>query len=84
MCSFVSIHSCARLCCVIEGIQGKVKKGKKTGDIKDVIVRRQLWVFVNTLIENPSFDSQTKETLTTRTTGFSSTADVPEKFIKER
>ena len=47
-----------------------------------MIVRRQLWVFVNCLIENPSFDSQTKETLTTRPTAFGSTVEVAEKMIK--
>lgn len=63
---------------------GKIKKGKKTAMIKDPIVRRNLWVFVNSLIENPAFSSQTKECLTTKPTGFGSTADVSEKFIKKR
>merc|ERR1719182_60688 len=43
----------------------KVVKGKNRGgiDIKPFHVKNHLWVFVNCLIENPSFDSQTKDTL---------------------
>jgi DNA topoisomerase II len=29
-------------------------------------VKNHLWVFVNALIDNPAFDSQTKEKLTTK------------------
>jgi DNA gyrase/topoisomerase IV subunit B len=29
------------------------------------MVKNHLWVFINAAIENPAFDSQTKETLTT-------------------
>ena len=39
------------------------KKTKK--DVKPVMVRQYLYVFCNCSIENPAFDSQTKETLTT-------------------
>lgn len=38
---------------------------------------------MNTLIENPAFDSQTKETLTTKPSGFGSTCELTEKFLKE-
>ena len=37
---------------------------------------------MNCLIENPSFDSQTKDTLTTPTRNFGSTAELPPKFLK--
>jgi DNA gyrase/topoisomerase IV subunit B len=40
-------------------------------------------LFVNCLIENPSFDSQTKETMTLRASHFGSTYQVSPKFIKE-
>lgn len=33
-------------------------------------VRNYLWIFVNAQIENPSFDSQTKETLTLKAAKF--------------
>ena len=38
---------------------------------------------MNCQIENPAFDSQTKETLTTKPTGFGSTCTLSEKFLKE-
>ena len=33
-------------------------------------MRNYLWVFVNAQIENPSFDSQTKETMTLKQSKF--------------
>jgi DNA topoisomerase-2 len=42
-----------------------------------------LWLFVNSLIDNPAFDSQTKETLTTKPSNFGSSCDLSEKFLKE-
>merc|ERR1719160_2499712 len=38
-------------------------------------------VFVNCLIENPAFDSQTKETLTSKKERFGSTCPLPEQLI---
>ncbi len=35
-------------------------------EVKGHQIKNHLAVFVNALIENPAFDSQTKETLTTR------------------
>ena len=40
-------------------------------------------IFVNAVIENPSFDSQTKETLNTVSTKFGSTCKVSEKFVEK-
>lgn len=42
-----------------------------------------MWIFVNSLIENPTFDSQTKETMTLQSKSFGSKCEVSEKFIKE-
>ena len=44
-------------------------------------VRNHLWVFVNCLIENPTFDSQTKENMTLQAKSFGSKAVLSEKFI---
>ena len=41
------------------------KKNKKL-KFKPHQVKAHLWLFVNALIENPAFDSQTKETLVTK------------------
>jgi len=54
---------------------------KKKADVKESFIRDNLMVFVNATIENPSFDSQTKETLTTLPSNFGSECIVPEAFI---
>lgn len=46
-------------------------------------VKNHLWIFVNALIVNPAFDSQTKETLNTRPADFGSTCKLPEEFLKK-
>merc|ERR1719183_2270936 len=63
----------------------KTVKGKNRGgiDIKPNHVRNHLWVFINCLIENPAFDSQTKETLTTKQTKFGSVCELPEAMVKK-
>ena len=53
----------------------KKKKTVKTQHIKD-----NLFVFVKALIVNPSFDSQSKETLTTPVAKFGSKCELSEKF----
>jgi len=42
-----------------------------------------LWLFVNCSVENPAFDSQTKETLTTKPNSFGSTFVFSDKFLKD-
>ena len=41
------------------------KKAFKGVDIKASQIKHSMFIFINALISNPSFDSQTKETLTT-------------------
>ncbi|KAG9343807.1 hypothetical protein JZ751_013188 [Albula glossodonta] len=45
-------------------------------------VKSHLWMFVNCLIENPTFDSQTKENMTLQQKNFGSTCMLSDKFIK--
>ena len=45
------------------------------------MVKRHLCVFVNALIENPSFDSQMKENLNTSPSAFGSQYNLSEKFL---
>uniref|UniRef100_UPI00358E4619 DNA topoisomerase 2-beta n=1 Tax=Myxine glutinosa TaxID=7769 RepID=UPI00358E4619 len=60
-----------------------VKKRNKAGvQVKPFQVRNHIWLFVNCLIENPTFDSQTKENMTLQVKSFGSTCPLPEKFIK--
>lgn len=45
-------------------------------------MKNHIWVFVNALIENPSFDSQTKENMTLQTKSFGSKCPLSDKFIR--
>lgn len=54
---------------------------KKKKDVKAQHIRDNLMVFVKCLIVNPSFDSQTKETLTTQVAKFGSKCELSDKFI---
>ncbi|ORX47390.1 type II DNA topoisomerase [Piromyces finnis] len=58
-----------------------LKKKNKNISIKPFQVKNHLWVFINSLIENPAFDSQTKETLTLRASSFGSKCPVSDNFI---
>ena len=60
-----------------------VSKKNKNVVLKPAIVKQYMFVFVNCLIENPAFDSQTKETLNTTKAKFGSKCDIPPAFIKK-
>ena len=47
----------------------KDKLGKKDINIRPSYIKMRLWVFVNALVENPSFSSQTKDVLTSKDFG---------------
>ncbi|KAM6899681.1 DNA topoisomerase 2-beta [Xenentodon cancila] len=60
-----------------------VKKKNKAGvSVKPFQVKNHIWVFVNALIENPTFDSQTKENMTLQTKNFGSKCLLSDKFIR--
>ena len=56
---------------------------KKKIKVKPSLVKENLAIFVSADIENPSFNSQTKETLTTKSAAFGSTCKLPEEFLKK-
>lgn len=56
-------------------------KTKKKKDVKPQHIRENLFLLIKSTIVNPSFDSQTKETLTTQASKFGSTCDISDKFI---
>merc|ERR1719161_544453 len=69
---------------VVEAILKVVKSKNRGGmEIKPNHVKNHLWIFVNCLIENPAFDSQTKETLTTKASQFGSSCELPDKLLKQ-
>ena len=63
---------------LVDMTMSKKKKTIKTQHIKD-----NLFVFVKALIVNPSFDSQSKETLTTPVAKFGSKCDLSDKFYEK-
>lgn len=58
-------------------------KTKKKVDVKPATIKEQLMLFVRCDIENPSFDSQTKDYMNTPITAFGSTCEVSDKFIEK-
>ena len=69
---------------VAKSLQAAVKKKNKGGtEIKPAQIKNYLSVFVNCLVENPAFDSQTKENLTTRPTTFKGNVVPSDKFFKQ-
>ncbi|TWW81453.1 DNA topoisomerase 2-alpha isoform X1 [Takifugu flavidus] len=61
-----------------------VKKKNKAGvAVKPFQVKNHIWLFVNCLVENPTFDSQTKENMTLQQKSFGSTCPLSDKFIKQ-
>ena len=68
---------------IINPIMDKMAKIKGSLAVKPQHVRGYLMVFVNCLIENPAFDSQTKETMTSKKERFGSTCPLPAAFIDQ-
>jgi DNA topoisomerase-2 len=58
------------------------KKNKKL-KLKHHNVKNHLWVFINCQIENPAFDSQTKEKMTLKISAFGSKCELTDKFYKK-
>ena len=67
---------------IVQHVQKVVEKKNKKLQIKPHQIKAHLWLFVNSLISNPAFDSQTKETLNTKQVKFGSTYVLSEKFLK--
>lgn len=58
-------------------------KNKKKVDVKPTAIKEQLMIFLRCDIENPSFDSQTKDYMNTPVTKFGSTCNVSDKLIED-
>lgn len=69
---------------VVASLGAVVKKKNKGGtEVGKAGIKNHLCVFVNCLIENPAFDSQTKECLTTRSKAFGSRCELSAEFLKK-
>jgi len=67
---------------LVEAILKRVNAKNRGGmEVKPYHVRNYLWLFVNAKIENPSFDSQTKETMTLKAAKFGSKCDVSDGMV---
>jgi len=75
--NFIADKIAARL------VQTLKKKNKGGAEIKPAQIKNHLCIFVNCLIENPTFDSQTKECLTSRPKEFGSECELSEAFLKK-
>ncbi len=68
---------------VTQLIEAVKKKDKKGVPLKPFQAKNHLWLFVNSAIVNPTFDSQTKETMTLRQSAFGSKPVLTEDFMKK-
>jgi DNA topoisomerase-2 len=68
---------------IITKLVEEVKKKNKAAAVKPHQIKQHLWVFVNCLVENPAFDSQTKENMTLRSSLFGSKCNLSDDFIKK-
>jgi len=67
---------------IVRKLQAIISKKKKI-DVKPTTIKEQIMVFIRCDIENPAFDSQTKDNMTTNITNFGSTCVVSDKFVEK-
>ncbi|RSM18389.1 hypothetical protein CDV31_002713 [Fusarium ambrosium] len=60
-----------------------LNKKKKGHTLKQSHLKNHIFIFVNCLIDNPAFNSQTKEHMTTKTSQFGSKCQLGEEFLKK-
>jgi len=65
---------------LVRKIIAYIEKKKKI-KVKATTIKEQLMLFVNCVVENPSFDSQTKDYMNTPVSKFGSKCDISDKFI---
>ena len=58
-------------------------KQKKKIDVKPNTIKEQIFLFVRCVIENPAFDSQTKDYMNTPVASFGSACEITDKFIEK-
>jgi DNA topoisomerase II len=67
---------------IINKLMAVVKKKNKGGySVKNSQIRNHVFLFVNCLINNPAFTSQTKEQMTTKASAFGSKCEVSSAFL---
>ncbi|KAH6659693.1 DNA topoisomerase [Truncatella angustata] len=68
---------------ICNSLLAHLNKKKKGHALKANHVKNHIFIFVNCLVTNPAFTSQTKEQLTTKSSQFGSKCLLTEKFMKD-
>lgn len=69
---------------IIKALLAQIEKKNKAAKVKPLQIRNHMWLFVKALVENPTFDSQTKETMTLQVSKFGGKkATLSEDFMKK-
>lgn len=68
---------------IVKGIKHIVEKKYKGANIKESFIKDRFWIFISSVIENPTFSSQTKEELVTPVKNFGSTCQLSKGLIKK-
>ncbi|KAF8060944.1 DNA topoisomerase II [Lyophyllum atratum] len=68
---------------IAKSLSAVILKKNKAATVKPAQIKSHMWLFVNALIENPTFDSQTKETLTLPASKFGTKPTPSEDFLKK-
>jgi DNA topoisomerase-2 len=66
---------------IVDKITAIIEDKNKSLNIRPSQIKDCITVFINSVIEDPSFSSQTKETLTTKASTFNIKCDIDDKFI---
>ncbi|KAI9493254.1 DNA topoisomerase [Zychaea mexicana] len=68
---------------IVKGLLPEVQKKCGSKNVKPFTVKNHIAIFINCLIENPTFDSQTKENMTLRQSAFGSKYELSDKFLSQ-
>lgn len=68
---------------ILKQLNAYVQKKYKGVRLRDTFLKDQMWIFVSSVIENPSFSSQTKEEMVTPIKDFGSVCQLSPGFIKK-
>lgn len=67
---------------IVNGLCEKIKAKHKNINVKNAYVKDNITIFLDATIEDPDFQSQVKDELSSRTAQFGSTCNISDDFIK--
>ncbi|KAI1341569.1 DNA topoisomerase [Xylariaceae sp. FL0016] len=68
---------------ICDALLKTLKRKMKGHALKANHIRNHIFIFINCLINNPAFNSQTKEQMTTKASAFGSKCPLSDKFLKK-